>query len=104
MDISVGKETLGIEKSLEYISIQLQISKEEFLRQSTIAFLDKKAREINSEILALAGKYGVHSIQEFENLYKEGKLEEAGTWEDFQKFDHLEFKRDQIQKLKKEFA
>jgi hypothetical protein len=103
---SVSQKTsiLYADKTLEHISSVLQISREEIVRQSILAFLEKKQREIQAEILLLSGKYGIHTVQEFENLYKEGKLEENGTFEDFQKMDLLEFKIDQIQKLKKEFA
>jgi hypothetical protein len=90
------------EKSLGLISEQFLISKEEVLKQSLLAFLEKKSREINSQILQISGKYGIKSIYEFEELYKQGKIEENGTLEDYQQLDHLEFKRDFLLKLIKE--
>lgn len=99
---TVYESSALVEKNIELISDQFQLSREEIFRQSLLAFLEKKLREVQSQILQISGKYGIHTIYEFEELYKQGKLEEKGSFEDFQKFDHLEFKRDSLQKMIKE--
>jgi hypothetical protein len=33
-----------------------------------------------------------------ENKYKDGSLEEKGTWRDFQKLDHLEYRQQELLK------
>lgn len=80
------------DKSIGLLSEQFQISKEVVLKQSLLAFLEKKLRELNSENLKIHGKYEIKSVQEFEELYKQGKIEETNTYEDFQNLDHLEYK------------
>lgn len=37
-----------------------------------------------------------------ENCYRNGTLEEEGTWRDFQLLDHLEYKKEQLEKLLEE--
>ena len=38
------------------------------------------------------------SIEEFEDRYKKGEIEEEGTWEDFFKLDHLEAEKETIKR------
>ena len=70
-----------------------------FLQESTRLFLEKKLREIKSQIYEIAGKYGISSIQAFEDLYKEGKLEEFETFNDYKTLDRLEFQKAKIEEL-----
>jgi hypothetical protein len=51
-----------------------------------------------SEIFNIAKKYGISSIDEFEEQYKKGEIEEEGTWEDFFKLDSLEAEKKSIKK------
>jgi FKBP-type peptidyl-prolyl cis-trans isomerase (trigger factor) len=60
--------------------------------------LDVKLRHCEAEIFNIAKKYGISSVEEFENQYKRGELEEEGTWEDFFKRDHLEAEKDSLKK------
>ncbi len=67
------------------------------LREGIKLFLERKLREIKSEIFKIRTKYGVPSVEEFEELYRKGEIEEKDTWQDFQKLDHLEFKKDELE-------
>ncbi|MFV9630166.1 MAG: hypothetical protein ACNYWM_03710 [Methanosarcinales archaeon] len=51
-----------------------------------------------SEIFNIAKKYGISSVEELEDQYKNGKIEEEDTWEDFFRLDHLEAKKESIKK------
>jgi hypothetical protein len=53
-----------------------------------------KLRRCESEIFNIAKKYGISSIEEFEERYRKGEIEEEGTWEDFFRLDHLEAERE----------
>lgn len=53
-----------------------------------------------SEIFNIAKKYGISSIDEFEERYKKGEIEEEGTWEDFLKLDHLEAEKESIKSIR----
>lgn len=65
------------------------------MRQSLRTFLERKLREIKA-------KYMISSIEEFEELYKEGKIEEKSSFEDFRRLDHLEFKKEELEKILEE--
>ena len=61
--------------------------------------MERKLREIRTEIFRIRGKYKISSVEEFEELFKKGEIEEKNSLGDYQKLDHLEFKRDEIEKL-----
>jgi hypothetical protein len=90
-------------KTLEVLAKEFNLSKDTILKESLQIFLEKKLREIKTEIFKITGKYKISSIEEFEELYKKGKTEEKDSLGDYQKLDHLEFKRDEIEKLLQEF-
>ena len=52
----------------------------------------------NPKYSILQKKYGISSIEEFEDLYKKGEIEEEGTWEEFFRLDHLEAEKEAIKK------
>jgi len=85
-------------KEIEALAEKLNLSKDEMLRDSLKVFLEKKLREIKTEIFKIRMKYGVSSVEEFEGRYKKGEIEEKDTWQDLQKLDHLEFKKDELEK------
>ncbi|MDO8726557.1 MAG: hypothetical protein Q7J35_10860 [Candidatus Methanoperedens sp.] len=89
------------EKSLDIIpkiSFILKVDREKLERDSMKTYLHIKLMQCEAEIFNLAKKYGISSVEDFENLYIRGELEEEGTWEDFFKLDHLEAEKDSIKK------
>jgi hypothetical protein len=86
---------------IDALSQELCIPKEDVLEQGLKAFLERNLREIKVEIFQITGKYGVSSVEEMEKRYKQGTLEEEDTWRDFQRLDHLEYKREYLEKLLK---
>lgn len=86
-------------KELDALAEKLNLSKDEMLRESLKTFLERKLREIKTEIFKIRTKYGVSSVEEFEELYRKGKTEEKDTWQELQQLDHLEFKKDEIEKV-----
>lgn len=90
-------------KELDALAEKLNLSKEEMLRESLKFFLERKLREIKTEIFKIRTKYGVSSVKEFEELYKKGKIEEKDTWRELQRLDHLEFKKDELEKVLRTF-
>lgn len=85
-------------KELDALAKNLNLSKEEMLKESLKVFLERKLREIKTEMFKIRTKYGVSSVKEFEELYRKGEVEEKDTWQDLQRFDHLEFKKDELEK------
>jgi len=74
----------------------LKITQEELERESLKTYLHIRLKRGESELLNLARKYGVSSIEDFEEEYKRGNIEEERTWEDFFRLDHLEAERESI--------
>jgi hypothetical protein len=70
-----------------------------FLQKSSQLYLEKKFKKIRIDILEIAGKYGISTISDFENLYKQGKIDESNTFNDYKRLDRLEYEKDKIEKL-----
>ncbi len=82
----------------ESVAEKLNLSREEMIRQSVTVYLEKKIRELKTDIYKIRTKYGVSSIEDFEEKYKSGEIEEKDSWQEFQKLDHLEFKIEELEK------
>ena len=87
------------ERIIDFLSQSIGLSRKDILKESLIAFMEKKLKEIKSQIYEISSKYGVNSIEEFEKLYEKGLIEEKTSWKDYQTLDHLEFKKEQIEKI-----
>ena len=86
---------------LTTVARELQLSEEDLVRQGLRSVLERQLRAVKAEVFALHGRYGVSSVEEMEAHYQDGSLEEADSWRDLQRLDHLEHKRDQLLKLLK---
>lgn len=84
------------------LSRELQRPKEAILEESLQALLERQLREVKAEILQIAGKHNVASAEQMDERYRAGTVDEAGTWQDFQRLDHLEYKRDRLDQLLQE--
>jgi len=81
------------------VAKELQISEDDLLKQGLRTLLERRLREIKAEIFGITGRYGVSSVEEMEACYREGTLEEEDSWQDLQRLDHLEYKRDRLLQL-----
>ena len=84
---------------LDTVAQELHISEDDLLKQGVRALLERQLREVKARIFEITGRYGVSSAEEMEARYREGTLEEADSWQDFQRLDHLEYKRDRLLQL-----
>ena len=91
--------TAQSERILNKLALELQLSEDDLLRQGLRTFLERQLRAIKTEIFQICGRYGISGIEEMESRYRDGSLEEADTWRDFQRLDHLEYKRDRLLQL-----
>ena len=82
---------------IKEITQDLNIDYNVFLHQSQLLFIEEKLKQIKADIHEIAGKYNIRSIIDFDKLYKEGKLEEHTSFEDFKKLDRLEYLRDKLE-------
>jgi len=81
------------------VAQELQVSEDDLLKEGVRALLERQLREVKAQIFEITGRYGVPSVGEMEARYREGTLEEADSWRDFQRLDHLEYKRDRLLQL-----
>jgi hypothetical protein len=86
-------------KILSTVARELKISEEELVKQGLRSFVESQLREVKVEIFELRGRYGVSSVEEMEARYRDGTLEEADSWRDLQRLDHLEYKQDRLLQL-----
>jgi hypothetical protein len=84
---------------LSTVARELHVSEDDLLRQGLRALLERQLRQVKAQIFELTGRYDVSSVEEMETRYREGTLEEADTWRDLQRLDHLEYKQDQLSQL-----
>lgn len=89
-------------QTLQTISAEFHLSQEAVIQESLKIFLEKKLREIKTEIFKIYGKYRVTSVEAMESCFENGTLEEKDALDDYHKLDHLEFKRDEINKILQE--
>lgn len=89
----------GPELVLEEVAEVLDVSEDEVLREGLRALLERRLLTIKAQILEISGRYSVSSVKEMEARYRDGTLEEAGSWRDMQRLDHLEYQRDRLQTL-----
>ncbi|NIM16973.1 MAG: hypothetical protein GTO45_33815, partial [Candidatus Aminicenantes bacterium] len=54
------------------------------IRESLRFYLEKRIRELKADIYKIKTKYGVSSIEDFEEKYKKGEIEEKDSWQEFQ--------------------
>ena len=84
---------------VDTVAEKLNLSRDDILHESFKFYLERKIREIKTEIFKIRTKYGVASVEEFEEKYRSGEIEEKDTWQEFQALDHLEFKKDELEKV-----
>ena len=86
------------------VADELQLSESELLNQSVRLFLQYRLRQVKAESFEVYSRYGVSSVEEMEARYEDGTLEEAGSWQDLQRLDHLEYEQDRFQQLEREMS
>lgn len=90
------------EEIITALTEELQHPREVILEKGLQALLERQLRQVRAGIFQIAGKYGISSAEEMEARYREGTLEEADSWRDLQRLDHLEYKRDRLAQLLQE--
>lgn len=91
--------TVRADAVLSTVAEELRISEDVLLKEALRAVLERQLRQIQAEISVICSRYGVSGVEEMEARYRNGSLEEAETWRDWQRLDHLEYKRDRLMKL-----
>jgi hypothetical protein len=88
-----------VDAMLGTVAQELHIPEDELLKEGLRAYLERRLRMVKADIFEICGRYGVSGVEDMETRYREGTLEEADSWRDLQRLDHLEYQRDQLQRL-----
>jgi hypothetical protein len=78
---------------------ELHIPEDDLIRKGLHSYLERQLRMVQVETFEITNRYNVSNVEDLEERYRDGTLEEADSWRDFQRLDHLEYKREQLQKL-----
>lgn len=81
------------------IAQELSMSEEEVHREGVRALLVDRLRLFDVERRARCARFGVNSLEEMDELIREGKVEEADILEDFQHVDYLTARIERIEEL-----
>ena len=81
---------------LRTVAEELDLTEDSLLQRGLGGVLERRLREVRAEILEIRGRYGVTDVEEMEARYRQGTLEEADSWRDLQRLDHIEYKRDRL--------
>ena len=91
--------TLPTTEILSDVAEELRIPEDDLIRIGVQSYLERQLRSVQAEIFAIVSRYNVTGVEDMEERYRSGLLEEADTWQDLQRLDHLEYKRDRFQQL-----
>ena len=86
-------------EALSLVAQEVHITEDDVLRQALRAFLETELRAVKAQVCEITGLYGVSSTTDMDARYRDGTLEEADSWRDLQRLDHLEARRDRLLRL-----
>ena len=90
---------LQVQTLIKTTAEELGLSQDDLMMQGLRQFLERQLREVQAQIFQITGSYSVAGVEEMEDRYRSGELEEATSWRDLQRLDHLEYKRDRLMRL-----
>jgi len=90
---------LQVQMVIKTTAEELGLSQDDLMLQGVRQFLERQLREVQAQIFQITGPYRITGVEEMEDRYRSGELEEATSWRDLQRLDHLEYKRDRLLKL-----
>ena len=89
-------------QTIKTLSTEYHLSEDVIIQESLKVFLEKKLREIKTDIYKIYGKYRVTSVEALEACMENGIVEEKDVLDDYHRLDHLEYKRDELTRFLQE--
>jgi hypothetical protein len=87
--------------NVQAIAEEFSLTEETLKQQSLRAFLLKQLRLLDAERESRCAKFGVRTLEDMDNLLKQGLVAEEEILEDFQNVDYLTARIDRIKELLK---
>jgi hypothetical protein len=87
--------------NVQEIAEEFSLSEETLKQQSLRAFLLEQLRLLDAERESRCAKFGVRTLEDMDNLLKQGLVAEEEILEDFQNVDYLTARIDRIKELLK---
>jgi len=84
---------------LGQVAQELGVSESEAMAEGLRTLLEKNLHVVQARIFEIRGRYGVASVEDLEDRYRQGTLDEASSWRDLQALDHLEYRTERLQQL-----
>ena len=81
---------LKADRLLHEMAKELRVSEETLPRQGLRTFLQRELRTVQAGVFEICDLYSVSNAEEMGSRYEKGSLEEANSWQDLQRLDHLE--------------
>jgi len=88
-----------VQTVIETAAKELGLSQDDLMEQGLRRFLERQLRDVQAQIFEITGSYGVSGVEEMEARYRQDTLEEATSWRDLQRLDHLEYKQERLVRL-----
>ena len=86
----------SVRKVYEKIASLAGLNVDELERESPKVYLEQRLRYLEVEKFSIVQKYGISNVEEMEEMYKEKKLSERESWEDYFELDHIEAEIEEI--------
>jgi hypothetical protein len=84
---------------LNDIAEKFDTTPEQVQQEGLRLYLERRQRFVKSELLALAFRYGVQTVEQLDSAIEEGRFHEAEAFEDYFRFDYLESELDSVHEL-----
>jgi len=84
---------------LNEIAEKLEITPEQVQHESLRLYLERRQRFVESELLSLAFRYGVQTVEQMDEAIQAGRFHEAEAFEDYFRFDYLESELGSVREL-----
>ena len=85
--------TLATTEILREVAEELHVPKDDLIRMGVQSYLERQLRAVQAEIFAIISRYNVTGVEDMEERYRDGSLDEADSWQDLQKAEPLFWER-----------
>ncbi|MCL5675957.1 MAG: hypothetical protein M1120_02420 [Patescibacteria group bacterium] len=85
--------------TIRKLAVKLNINPNLAEDKASALFLTQELRLAESELLKIAGAFGVSTVEELDKKIAAGKISEEKALEDFYRFDYLVERKKELEKL-----